>query len=113
MCVGIWSDSMHGYDNPRSWQTLREGRMIQQWASMYKNVYMYDYIYYMLAGCGAPIPLAHKTMHDMPLLKKRGAIGFGDEGRTVRGESGAVPRRFRARLTGDGHLRAMASRGGV
>jgi len=98
MFAAIWSDTMHAYDNPRSWQTLRQGEMIKRWASMYDNVFMYDYIYYMLAGCGAPIPLAHKHMHDMPLLKKWGVIGFGDEGRTLRGESGVFPTYLRARM---------------
>jgi len=106
MFAAIWSDTMHAYDNPRSWQTLRQGKMIKQWASMYNNVYMYDYTYFMLAGCGAPIPLAHKHMHDMPLLKKWGVIGFGDEGRTVRGESGVFPTYLRARMMWDADLDA-------
>jgi hypothetical protein len=98
MFAAIWSDTMHAYDNPRSWMMRRQGEMIQRWTSMYKNVFMYDYIYFMLAGCGAPIPLAHKHLHDLPLLKKWGVIGFGDEGRTLRGESGVFPTYLRARL---------------
>lgn len=108
MFAAIWCDTMHAYDNPRSWQTLRQGEMIRQWASMYKNVYMYNYIYYMLAGCGAPIPLAHKHMHDMPLYKKWGVVGFSDEGRTVRGESGIFPTYLRARMMWDANLDAKA-----
>ena len=104
MFAGIWSDTMHAYDNPRSWQTLRQGQMIEQWAKQYKNVYMYNYIYYMLAGCGAPIALAHKTAHDMPLYKKWGVVGFSDEGRTVRGETGVFPTYLRARMMWDTKL---------
>lgn len=98
MFAAIWCDTMHAYDNPRSWMMQRQGQMLQRWSAMYKNVYMYNYIYYMLAGCGAPIPLARKTMRDMPLLKKWGIVGFSDEGRTVRGETGVFPTYLRARM---------------
>jgi hypothetical protein len=108
MFAAIWSDTMHAYDNPRSWMTLRQAEMIRRWSSMYKNVYMYNYIYYMLAGCGAPIPLAHKHMHDMPLYKKWGVVGFSDEGRTVRGETGVFPTWLRARMMWDSGLDAEA-----
>jgi len=104
MFAAIWSDTMHSYDNPRSWMTLRQADMIESWARMYDNVYMYNYIYYMLAGCGAPIPLAHKTARDMPLYKKWGVVGFSDEGRVVRGESGIFPTYLRARMMWDAGL---------
>ncbi|MHB0935210.1 MAG: DUF4838 domain-containing protein [Armatimonadota bacterium] len=104
MFAAIWSDTMHAYDNPRSWMTLRQADMIESWAKQYKNVYMYNYIYYMLAGCGAPIPLAHKTARDMPLYKKWGVVGFSDEGRVVRGESGIFPTYLRARMMWDANL---------
>jgi hypothetical protein len=108
MFAAIWSDTMHAYDNPRSWMTLRQADMIEQWAKMYDNVYMYNYIYYMLAGCGAPIPLAHKTARDMPLYKKWGVVGFSDEGRVVRGETGVFPTWLRARMMWDAGLDAKA-----
>lgn len=104
MFAAIWSDTMHAYDNPRSWQTNLQGKMIEGWAKQYKNVYMYNYIYWMLAGSGAPIPLAHKHMHDMPLYKKWGVVGFDDEGRTMRGESGVFPTYLRARMMWDASL---------
>jgi hypothetical protein len=108
MFAAIWSDTMHAYDNPRSWMTLRQGEMIRRWASMYENVYIYNYIYYMLAGCGAPIPLARKHMHDMPLYKKWGVVGFSDEGRVVRGETGVFPTWLRARMMWEANLDATA-----
>ncbi len=108
MFAAIWSDIIHAYDNPRSWQTLRQAEMIRQWASMYKNVYMYNYMYYMLAGCGAPIPLAHKHMHDMPLYKKWGVVGFSNEGRTIRLESGIFPTYLYARMMWDADLDAKS-----
>jgi len=104
MFAAIWSDTMHAYDNPLSWQTLRQGQMLEQWAKMYKNVYLYNYLYFMLAGCGAPIPLAHKHAHDMLLYKQWGVIGFEDEGRTVRGESGIFPTYLRTRMMWDTKL---------
>jgi hypothetical protein len=102
--AAIWSDTLHAYDNPKSWQTLRQGEILQQWTKMYDNVFVYNYIYYMLAACGAPIPLAHKHMHDMPLYKKWGVIGFFDEGRTARGETGIFPTWLRARMMWDADL---------
>jgi hypothetical protein len=98
MFAAIWSDTMHAYDNPRSWQTMRQAKMIEQWCKLYNNVYMYNYIYYMLAGAGEPIALSHKTAHDMPLYKKWGVVGFSDEGRTVRTETGVFPTYLRARM---------------
>jgi len=105
MFAAIWSDTYHAFDNPKSWMTQRQYHMLQDWTSQYQNVYMYNYLYYNLVGCGAPpIPLAHRHMHDMPLLKKIGVIGFADEGRTVRGESGIFPTYLRARQMWDANL---------
>lgn len=108
MFAAIWCDTIHSYDNPLSWQTQRQAEMIRQWAYLYKNVYMYNYMYYMLAGCGAPIPLAHKHMHDMPLYKKWGVVGFSNEGRTIRLESGIFPTYLYARMMWDADLDAKA-----
>jgi hypothetical protein len=58
----------------------------------------------MLVSCGEPISLAHKTAHDMPLLKKWGVIGFSDDGRTVRGEGGVFSTWLRARMMWDASL---------
>jgi len=88
MFAAIWSDTLHAYDNPRSWMTLRQGEMIRQWAQQSKHVYMYNYTYYMLASAGAPIPLTRKHEHDMPLYKKWGVVGFSNEGRYACGEQG-------------------------
>lgn len=110
MFAAIWCDTMHAYDNPLSWQAQRQGKMIEAWARQYKNVFMYNYIYYMLAGCGAPIALSHKTAHDMPLYKKWGVIGFGEEGRVVRGETGVFPTWLRARMMWDADLNVQKER---
>jgi hypothetical protein len=101
MFAAIWSDTLHAYDNPRSWQTLRQGQMIQRWCELCPNVFMYDYTYIMLASGGTPVPLARKHKRDMPLLKKWGVIGFSDEGRRVLAESGIAPPYLRARLMWD------------
>jgi hypothetical protein len=108
MFAAIWSDTLHAYDDPRSWQTFRQGQMIRQWAGLCPNVFMYDYTYIMLASAGTPVPLARKHRRDMPLLKKWGVIGFSDEGRTVLAESGIVPRYLRARMMWDAGLDADA-----
>lgn len=109
MFAAIFSDTYHAYDNPRSWMTLRQYSMLKDWASMYDNIYMYNYLYYNLAGCGAPpIPLARRHMHEMPMLKKLGLAGFADEGRTVAGEAGVFPTYVRARLMWDADQDAQA-----
>jgi hypothetical protein len=106
MFAAIWSDTLHAYDDPRSWQTYRQGQMIRRWAELSPNVFMYDYTYIMLASAGTPVPLARKHRRDMPLLKKWGVIGFSDEGRTVLAESGIAPRYLRAKLMWNAHLDA-------
>jgi hypothetical protein len=101
MFAAIWSDTLHAYDDPKSWQTFRQGQMIRRWAQLSRNVFMYNYQYIMLASAGTPVPLARKYRRDMPLLKKWGVIGFADEGRTVLAEAGIFPRYLRARLMWD------------
>ena len=109
MFAAIFSDTYHALDNPRSWMTLRQHNMLKDWTAMYDNVYMYNYLYYNLVGCGAPpIPLARRHMSEMPLLKKLGVVGFWDEGRTVRGEAGVFPTYLRARMMWDADLDAGA-----
>jgi hypothetical protein len=98
MFAAIWSDTLHAYDNPRSWQAVRQGQMIRRWCELCPNVFMYNYQYVMLASAGTPVPLARKYKRDMPLLKKWGVIGFADEGRSVIGEAGIAPRYLRAKL---------------
>jgi hypothetical protein len=104
MFAAIWSDTLHAYDDPRSWQTIRQGQMIEAWAKLSPNVFMYNYTYIMLASAGTPVPLARKHRRDMPLLKKWGVIGFADEGRSVLLESGIYPRYLRARMMWDAGL---------
>ena len=109
MFAAIWSDTYHAYDNPNSWMTQRQYNMLKTWTSMYDNVYMYDYLYYNLVGCGAPpIPLSRRHAHNMPLLKKLGVVGFWNEGRTVRGEAGIFPTYLLARMMWDADLDVAA-----
>jgi hypothetical protein len=108
MFAAIWSDTLHAYDNPRSWQTVRQGQMLKRWCELCPNVFLYDYTYIMLASGGSPVPLARKYRRDMPLIKKWGAIGFFDEGRRVLMESGIAPPYLRARMMWDAGLDADA-----
>jgi hypothetical protein len=108
MFAAIWSDTLHAYDNPRSWQALRQGQMIKRWCELCPNVFLYNYQYVMLASAGTPVPLARKYRRDMPLLKKWGVIGFADEGRSVLAEAGIAPRYLRARMMWDPDLDADA-----
>ena len=108
MFAAIWSDTLHAYDDPHSWQTVRQGQMIQGWTKLSRNVFLYDYDYIMLVSAGTPLPLARKYRRNMPLLKKWGVIGFANETRTVLMESGIYPRYLRARLMWDADLDAEA-----
>jgi hypothetical protein len=108
MFAAIWSDTIHSFDNPRSWQTIRQGQMLRRWCELCPNVFMYNYTYIMLASGGSPVPLANKYRRDMPLLKKWGVIGFNDEGRRVLAESGIAPPYLRARMMWDAGLDAEA-----
>jgi len=109
MFAPIFCDTYHALDNPLSWMTQRQYNMLKDWTSMYDNVWTYNYLYYNLVGCGAPpIPLARRHMHDMPMLKDIGVVGFLDEGRTVRGEAGVFPTYLRARMMWDADLDAQA-----
>jgi hypothetical protein len=108
MFAAIWSDTLHAYDNPRSWQTVRQGQMIKRWCELCPNVFLYDYTYIMLASAGTPVPLARKHRRDMPLLKKWGVIGFWDEGRRVLGEAGVAPPYLRAKMMWNAGLDADA-----
>ena len=108
MFAAIWCDTIHSFDNPRSWQTIRQGQMLRRWCELCPNVFMYNYTYIMLASGGSPVPLANKYRRDMPLLKKWGVIGFNDEGRRVLAESGIAPPYLRARMMWDAGLDADA-----
>jgi len=102
MFAAIFCDNYHAMDNPKSWMTQREYNMLKVWTSEYDNVWMYNYIYNNLCGGGnPPIPLAHRYIHDMPMLKNLGIAGFMDEGRVVAGEAGIFPTWLRARMMWD------------
>ncbi len=104
MFAAIWCDTLHAFDNPRSWQMRRQGQMLRRWCELSRNVFLYNYTYYMLASAGAAIPLARKHAHDMPLYKKWGVIGFANEGRYVAGEQGVFPPYLQARMMWDAGL---------
>jgi hypothetical protein len=109
MFAAIFSDTYHALNHPNSWMTTRQYNMLKGWTSLYDNVYMYNYLYYNLVGAGAPpIPLARRHAQEIPLLKELGVVGFWDEGRTVRGESGIFPHYLRARMMWDSSLDADA-----
>ena len=110
MFAAIWSNSYQSLDNPRNWMNRRHQNMLWTWTSRYRNVYLYDYLYYNLVGCGSPpVPLSRRHARNMPLLKKMGVVGFWNEGRTVRGEAGIFPTWILARLMWDADLYVAAA----
>lgn len=98
MFAAIWADTMHPFDDPKSWQAVRQGQMIQRWAKLCPRVWIYGYTESMLVTGLTPIPLTRKLAHDIPLLKKWGVIGFVDESRNIWAESGITTKYIRARL---------------
>lgn len=108
MFAAIWSDTLHAYDDPTKWQTYRQGQLLKRWTELCSNVYVYNYIYIMLASAGTPVPLTRKLVRDFPLMKKWGVIGFSDEGRSVLAESGIHCQYLRARLEWDADLNVSA-----
>ena len=98
MFAAIWCDTLHAYDDPRSWLMRRQGEMIRQWCSMSDRVWLYNYEETMMVTALTPVPLTRKLARDMPLLKKWGCIGFADEARNQWAECGITTKYVRARL---------------
>jgi hypothetical protein len=99
MFAAIWSDTLHAYDNPRSWQTVRQGQMLQRWGALNNKVWVYNYDYGMIVSALTPIPQTRKLAHDSPLLKKWGIAGFYDETRDDWAERGIPSKYLKARLS--------------
>jgi len=98
MFAAIWSDTLHAYDNPRSWQAVRQGQMLKDWASRCRNVWIYGYNYVNLVSALTPVPRTRKLARDFPLMKKWGVMGFLDETRNIWAECGISTRYLRAKL---------------
>jgi hypothetical protein len=101
MFAGIWSDTLHSYDNPKSWMMVRQGQMLQRWTALNNKVWIYGFDYGMIVSGLTPIPGTHKLARDMPLLKKWGVVGFLNETRNVWAERGIATRYLEARLMWD------------
>jgi hypothetical protein len=79
MFAAIWADLLHAYDDPRSWQQVMQGQMLQRWAQLCPRVFVYNYNFPMLVNCLTPLPLTRKIARNTPLMKKWGVFGFEDE----------------------------------
>jgi len=98
MFAAIWSDTLHAYDNPKSWQTVRQGQMLKEWANQCSNVWVYGYNYVHLVSALTPVPRVRKLVRDFPLMKKWGVMGFLDETRNILAECGIATRYVRTKL---------------
>jgi hypothetical protein len=108
MFAAIWSDTIHAYDDPRSWQMVRQGQMLKRWCELSDKVFIYGYNYTMLVSALTPVPLTRKLARDLPLVKQWGAIGFHDEARNQWAECGIPTKYLRARLEWDTHADVRA-----
>jgi len=98
MFAAIWSDTLHAYDDPKSWQAVRQGQMLREWCRLCPRVFIYGYLYDMLASGLSPVPNTRKLARNFPLMKKWGVFGFYDEGRYVWMEEGIATHYLRAHL---------------
>jgi hypothetical protein len=98
MYAAIWSDTLHAYDDPKSWQMRRQAESLQRWCQLSNRVWLYGYDYSMLVSGLTPLPTTRKLARDMPLLKKWGLIGFLDETRNIWAERGIMTKYVKARL---------------
>ncbi len=79
MFAAIWSDLLHSFDDPKSWQQQMQGQMLQRWGELSPRVFVYNYNFPMLVNGLTPIPLTRKIARNTPLFKKYGIMGFEDE----------------------------------
>ena len=79
MFAAIWSDLLHSYDDPKSWQCVLQGQLIQRWAQLCPRVFIYNYNFPMLVNGLTPLPMTRKIARNTPLMKKWGVAGFEDE----------------------------------
>lgn len=98
MFAAIWSDTLHAYDDPKSWQMVRQGQMLRRWCALSDKVWIYGYNYTNLTSALTPVPITHKLARDFLLMKKWGVIGFNDEARNQWAECGITTKYIRARL---------------
>jgi hypothetical protein len=98
MFAAIWSDTLHAYDDPKSWQMVRQGQMLRRWCGLSDKVWVYGYNYTNLTSALTPAPITRKLARDFPLLKEWGVVGFNDEARNQWAECGITTKYVRARL---------------
>ncbi len=96
--AAIWSDTLHAYDDPKSWQMIRQGQLLERWGKANDKVFIYGYEYTMLASALTPVPTTRKMARDFPLLKKWGIVGKFDEGRNIWAERGIQTKYTKAHL---------------
>ncbi|HEY7118943.1 MAG TPA: DUF4838 domain-containing protein [Tepidisphaeraceae bacterium] len=108
MFAAIWCDTLHAYDDPRSFLMRRQGEMLREWCRQSRRVWLYNYEETMLVTALTPVPLTRKLARDFPLLKRWGCIGFADEARNQWAECGIQTRYLRARLMWDANSDAKA-----
>lgn len=79
MFAAIWSDLLHAYDDPKSWQCVIQGQMLKRWGQLSSHVFIYNYNFPMLVNALTPLPMTRKIARNTPLIKQWGIIGFEDE----------------------------------
>jgi hypothetical protein len=101
MFAAIWCDTLHAYDDPKSYLMRRQGEMLREWCRQSPRVWLYNYEETMLVTALTPVPLTRKLARDFPLLKEWGCIGFADEARNQWADCGIQTKYIRSRLMWD------------
>jgi hypothetical protein len=109
MFAALWSDTLHAFDSPLSWQANVQGQMLKRWCDLNKRVFIYGYNYDMLVSALTPVPTTRKLARNLPLMKKWGVAGFSDEARNSFMEAGITTHYLRARLYWDADLDVEAT----
>lgn len=77
MFAAIWSDTLHAFDDPKSWQTARQAQSLRRWCELSDKVWIYGFNHTMLVSAFTPVPLTRKLARDIPLVNTCGRASSG------------------------------------
>ncbi|MHB0937748.1 MAG: DUF4838 domain-containing protein [Armatimonadota bacterium] len=79
MFADILGCTIHGYGDPKCWQTREQYNMLKQWCKISDKVWVYGYNYTMLVTKGTLTPMTRRVRSTVPMTKAAGSIGFFDQ----------------------------------
>jgi hypothetical protein len=79
MFADILGCTIHGYNDPKCWQTREQYNMLKQWCKISDKVWVYGYNYTMLVSKGTLTPMTRRVRSTVPMTKAADSIGFLDQ----------------------------------